>query len=73
MRAIPNLPRRFRYVTSIMVPCGGSSAYRVWLLRWRAMHELSDTQAKSNIVWIEDEANGVSILRSLRMHDFPIV
>jgi DNA-binding transcriptional MerR regulator len=27
------------------------------------MHELNDAQAASNIVWIEDEANGVSILR----------
>jgi DNA-binding transcriptional MerR regulator len=27
------------------------------------MHELNDAQAASNIVWIEDEANGVGILR----------
>jgi DNA-binding transcriptional MerR regulator len=27
------------------------------------MHELNDAQVATNIVWIEDEANGVSILR----------
>jgi DNA-binding transcriptional MerR regulator len=27
------------------------------------MQNLNETQAKSNIVWIEDEANGVSVLR----------